>query len=141
MTLDGHVLVYARPALSSVVVPSLPCTGGPTACDDIDGTAKVTDFFITAMPTRSLVALCFANARRSQQLIQRLLVHGVHTPSTSSTSDGLALVLPYVNESLPRQINTIVRKCGPTVRLVLQPPPTLKQLLTSSRIYVAECDQ
>ena len=34
----------------------------------------------------------------------------------------------------------IVRKSGLPVRLVFQPPPTLKQKLTSSRVYEAECD-
>ncbi|EYB83415.1 hypothetical protein Y032_0336g2891 [Ancylostoma ceylanicum] len=51
-----------------------------------------------------------------------------------SVPDGIALVLPFLNDSSCKKINTIVRNCGLPVRLIFQPPPTLKEMLTASRV-------
>ncbi|KAL6726824.1 hypothetical protein Aduo_008755 [Ancylostoma duodenale] len=90
--------------------------------------------------------ICTSNSGSGGRIQDILFENGYTTGTASSwrpysVPDGIALVLPYLNESSSKKINTIVRKCGPPVRFVLQPPPTLKEMLTSSRIYEAGCDQ
>ncbi|EYB96537.1 hypothetical protein Y032_0149g2693 [Ancylostoma ceylanicum] len=75
-----------------------------------------------------------------------LFENGYTTRTTGSwrpyaAPDGIALVLPFLNDSYSKQVNTIVRKSGLPVRVVFRPPPTLKDILTSSRVYEAGCDQ
>ncbi|EYC26545.1 hypothetical protein Y032_0010g1212 [Ancylostoma ceylanicum] len=78
--------------------------------------------------------------------IQSILFENGYTTRTTGSwrpyaaPDGIPLILPFLNDSFSKRINMIVRKSGLPVRLVFQPPPTLKQKLTSSRVYEAECD-
>ncbi|EYC10257.1 hypothetical protein Y032_0056g2642 [Ancylostoma ceylanicum] len=58
-----------------------------------------------------------------------------------SAPDGIALVLPYLNEHLAKRVNTIVKRSRLPVRLIFKPPPTLKEILTSSRLYENGCDE
>ncbi|EYB97658.1 hypothetical protein Y032_0139g2146 [Ancylostoma ceylanicum] len=58
-----------------------------------------------------------------------------------SAPDGITLVLPYLNERLAHQVNAIVKRSQLPVRLVFKPPPTLKEILTSSRVYEDRCDE
>ncbi|EYC45630.1 hypothetical protein Y032_0421g1170 [Ancylostoma ceylanicum] len=58
-----------------------------------------------------------------------------------SAPDGITLVLPYLNERLAQQVNAIVKRSQLPVRLVFKPPPTLKEILTSSRVYENRCDE
>ncbi|EYC24156.1 hypothetical protein Y032_0014g2356 [Ancylostoma ceylanicum] len=57
-----------------------------------------------------------------------------------STPDGIALVLPYLNEYTSKQVNIVVKRCGLPVRLIFRPPATLREILTSSRMYENGCD-
>ncbi|EYC32810.1 hypothetical protein Y032_0002g1106 [Ancylostoma ceylanicum] len=58
-----------------------------------------------------------------------------------STPDGIPLNLPYVGNRPARAVNKVVKQSGLPTRLVLHPPPTLKHLLTSTRIYEEKCPQ
>ncbi|EYC14714.1 hypothetical protein Y032_0039g115 [Ancylostoma ceylanicum] len=58
-----------------------------------------------------------------------------------SAPDGIALVLPYLNEHLAKRVNAIAKRSRPLVRLIFQPPPTLEEILTSSRLYDNGCDE
>ncbi|EYC20686.1 hypothetical protein Y032_0021g367 [Ancylostoma ceylanicum] len=48
---------------------------------------------------------------------------------------GIPLVLPYVNEQNAKDVNRIVKAANLPIKLVFRPPPNLKSLLTSTRIY------
>ncbi|EYC25072.1 hypothetical protein Y032_0012g1686 [Ancylostoma ceylanicum] len=52
---------------------------------------------------------------------------------------GVPLVLPYVNEENAKDVNRVVRGANLPIKLVFQPPPNLKSLLTSTRIYEEKC--
>ncbi|EYC13387.1 hypothetical protein Y032_0044g961 [Ancylostoma ceylanicum] len=56
-----------------------------------------------------------------------------------SNMDGLPLVLPYVGDASARRVNQAVKNSRLPVRLIFLPPPTLKDLLTSTRIYESKC--
>ncbi|EYB85791.1 hypothetical protein Y032_0290g1522 [Ancylostoma ceylanicum] len=56
-----------------------------------------------------------------------------------STKDGVALVLPYVGDGPARKLSHVVKDSGLPIRLVFRVPPTLKDLLTSTRIYEDRC--
>ncbi|EYC07821.1 hypothetical protein Y032_0068g147 [Ancylostoma ceylanicum] len=56
-----------------------------------------------------------------------------------STMDGLTLALPYKGERPARRMNLVAKESRLPIRLVFRPPPTLKDLLTSSRIYEGKC--
>ncbi|EYC07234.1 hypothetical protein Y032_0071g539 [Ancylostoma ceylanicum] len=58
-----------------------------------------------------------------------------------SASDGLALVLQYLNEHLAKRVYAIVKRSRLPVRLIFRPPPTLKEILTSSRFHEDVCDE
>ncbi|EYC20386.1 hypothetical protein Y032_0022g598 [Ancylostoma ceylanicum] len=58
-----------------------------------------------------------------------------------STPDGIALVLPYLNEHYARRVDSIVKRSRLPVRLIFKSPPTLKEILTSSRLYENGCDE
>ncbi|EYC44341.1 hypothetical protein Y032_0464g1927 [Ancylostoma ceylanicum] len=58
-----------------------------------------------------------------------------------STPDGIPLILPYVGDRPARAVNKVVKQSGLPIRLVFHPPPTLKHLLTSTRIYEEKCPQ
>ncbi|EYC05205.1 hypothetical protein Y032_0083g1649 [Ancylostoma ceylanicum] len=58
-----------------------------------------------------------------------------------SAPDGITLVLPYLNERLAQQTNAIVKKSQLPVRLIFEPLPTLKQIISSSRVYENRCDE
>ncbi|EYC29326.1 hypothetical protein Y032_0006g2917 [Ancylostoma ceylanicum] len=87
-----------------------------------------------------------ANDRESDETIQRILSENgykngsMNTWRPHSAPDGIALVLPYLNEHISKQVNIIVKRCGLPVRLIFRPPPTLREILTSSRIYESGCD-
>uniref|UniRef100_A0A7I4XVS1 Reverse transcriptase domain-containing protein n=1 Tax=Haemonchus contortus TaxID=6289 RepID=A0A7I4XVS1_HAECO len=55
------------------------------------------------------------------------------------TADGVSLILPFVNDKMAREVNHIVKNSELPIRLVFRPPPTLKDFLTSSRIYEKRC--
>uniref|UniRef100_A0A7I4XUG3 Reverse transcriptase domain-containing protein n=1 Tax=Haemonchus contortus TaxID=6289 RepID=A0A7I4XUG3_HAECO len=55
------------------------------------------------------------------------------------TADGVSLILPFVNDRMAREVNHIVKNSELPIRLVFRPPPTLKDFLTSSRIYEKRC--
>ncbi|EYC16241.1 hypothetical protein Y032_0034g2879 [Ancylostoma ceylanicum] len=52
---------------------------------------------------------------------------------------GVPLVLSYVNEGNAKDVNRVVREANLTIKLVFQPPPDLKSLLTFARIYEGKC--
>ncbi|EYC22806.1 hypothetical protein Y032_0016g2961 [Ancylostoma ceylanicum] len=87
-----------------------------------------------------------ANDRESDETIQRILSESgykngsMNTWRPHSAPDGIALVLPYLNEHISKQVKIIVKRFGLTVRLIFRPPPTLREILTSSRIYESGCD-
>ncbi|EYC25440.1 hypothetical protein Y032_0012g1893 [Ancylostoma ceylanicum] len=56
-----------------------------------------------------------------------------------SVAGGIPLVLPFVNEQCARDVNRIVRSSGLPIKLIFRPPPNLKSLLASSRIYEEKC--
>ena len=66
----------------------------------------------------------------------------VVVPSCASgcyANDGISLVLPYVGETVARKTNSFVKKLGLPIRLVFRPPATLRDMLTSTRIYESKC--
>ncbi|EYC00879.1 hypothetical protein Y032_0112g314 [Ancylostoma ceylanicum] len=58
-----------------------------------------------------------------------------------SAPDGIALVLPYLSDHHAKRVNAAVKRSRLPVRLIFQPPPTPKEMLTSSRLYENECDK
>ncbi|EYC12226.1 hypothetical protein Y032_0048g1675 [Ancylostoma ceylanicum] len=88
-----------------------------------------------------------AGVSETDETIQRILSDngyssgGMTTWRPCSAPDGLALVLPYLNEHLAKRVNAIVKRSRLPVRLIFQPPPTLKEILTSSRLYENGCDE
>ncbi|EYB81102.1 hypothetical protein Y032_0392g576 [Ancylostoma ceylanicum] len=70
-----------------------------------------------------------ANDRESDETIQRILSENgykngsMNTWRPHSAPDGIALVLPYLNEHISKQVNIIVKRCGLPVRLIFRPPP------------------
>ncbi|EYC45561.1 hypothetical protein Y032_0423g1199 [Ancylostoma ceylanicum] len=87
-----------------------------------------------------------ANDGESDKAIRKILSENgyengsMNTWRPYSAPDGIALVLPYVNEHISKQVNIVVKRCGLPVRLVFRPPPNLRDILTSSRIYESRCD-
>ncbi|EYB99268.1 hypothetical protein Y032_0123g1109 [Ancylostoma ceylanicum] len=87
-----------------------------------------------------------ANDGESDKAIRKILSENgykngsMNTWRPHSAPDGIALVLPYVNEHISKQVNIVVKRCGLPVRLVFRPPPNLRDILTSSRIYESRCD-
>ncbi|EYC11329.1 hypothetical protein Y032_0051g2148 [Ancylostoma ceylanicum] len=87
-----------------------------------------------------------ANDEESDKMIRRILSENgykdgsMNTWRPHSAPDGIALVLPYVNEHISKQVNIVVKRSGLPVRLIFRPPPTLREILTSSRIYESRCD-
>ncbi|XGW22536.1 hypothetical protein V3C99_005061, partial [Haemonchus contortus] len=57
------------------------------------------------------------------------------------TADGVSLIVPFVNDKMAREVNRVVKNSQLPIRLVFRPPPTLKDLLTSSRIYEKRCHE
>ncbi|EYB94116.1 hypothetical protein Y032_0175g496 [Ancylostoma ceylanicum] len=55
------------------------------------------------------------------------------------TIDGLPIVPPYVEDASARRVNQAVKNSRLLVRLIFVPPPTIKDLLTSARIYENKC--
>ncbi|EYC31235.1 hypothetical protein Y032_0004g2038 [Ancylostoma ceylanicum] len=51
----------------------------------------------------------------------------------------MALVLPYVGDGPARKLSEAVKDSRLPIRLVFRPPPTLRDLLTSTRIYENRC--
>ncbi|EYB82562.1 hypothetical protein Y032_0357g3392 [Ancylostoma ceylanicum] len=86
------------------------------------------------------------NDRQSEGTIQQILSENgykngsMNTWRPFSTPDGIALVLPYLNEYTSKQVNIVVKRCGLPVRLIFRPPATLREILTSSRMYENGCD-
>ncbi|EYC29660.1 hypothetical protein Y032_0006g3106 [Ancylostoma ceylanicum] len=90
--------------------------------------------------------ICTTDSGSDEQVYNILFENGytegtVNSWRPYSVPDGIALVLPFLNDSSCKKINTIVRNCGLPVRLIFQPPPTLKEMLTASRVHEAECEQ
>ncbi|VDO64367.1 unnamed protein product [Haemonchus placei] len=54
-------------------------------------------------------------------------------------ADGVSLIVPFVNDKMAREGNCVVKNSQLPIRLVFRPPPTLMDLLTSSRIYEKRC--
>ncbi|EYC13444.1 hypothetical protein Y032_0044g997 [Ancylostoma ceylanicum] len=88
-----------------------------------------------------------AGVSETDETIQRILYNNGYSSGEMTTwrpyssPDGLALVLPYLNEHLAKRVNAIVKRSRLPVRLIFQPPPTLKEILTSSRLYEDGCDE
>ncbi|EYC43594.1 hypothetical protein Y032_0488g2356 [Ancylostoma ceylanicum] len=57
-----------------------------------------------------------------------------------SPPDGIPLVHPFVSHRTAREVNRIVRRSSLPIRLIFKPPPDLKDLLTSSRLYGEKCE-
>ena len=49
--------------------------------------------------------------------------------------------IPFVNDGFSRRVQYIFRKYGLRVNVVVSTPPTLKDLLTRSRLYGAKCEK
>ncbi|EYC39221.1 hypothetical protein Y032_0668g1347 [Ancylostoma ceylanicum] len=79
--------------------------------------------------------------------IQRILFENGYNSGETTTwrpyaaADGIALVLPYLNDHHAKRVNAIVKRSQLPVRLIFQPPPTLKEMLTSPRLYENGCDE
>ncbi|EYC35414.1 hypothetical protein Y032_1061g3515 [Ancylostoma ceylanicum] len=107
--------------------------------------------FIKANVVRNLMKtknkLCMGTDQNVERTIARILdENGYNTgPTTTwfpySTSDGIPMILPYVGERPARAVNQVVKRSGLPIRLVFRPPPTLKKILTSTRIYESKCPQ
>ncbi|EYC38018.1 hypothetical protein Y032_0749g2033 [Ancylostoma ceylanicum] len=87
------------------------------------------------------------NNSENDESIQRILFeNGYNSGETAtwrpySAPDGIALVLPYLNDHHAKRVNAIVKRSQLPVRLIFQPPSTLKEMLTSSRLYENRCDE
>ncbi|EYC09420.1 hypothetical protein Y032_0060g3105 [Ancylostoma ceylanicum] len=106
--------------------------------------------YMKANVVRNLVGTSERIAARNSETvdtIERILFENGYISGNMATwrpysaPDGIALVLPYLNERLAQQVNTIVKRSQLPVRLIFKPPPTLKELLTSSRVYENRCDE
>ncbi|EYB93810.1 hypothetical protein Y032_0178g645 [Ancylostoma ceylanicum] len=84
---------------------------------------------------------CSEESEEVEDSIKRILRDNGYTTSEArswrpySVAGGIPLVLPFVNEQCARDVNRIVRSSGLPVKLIFRPPPNLKNLLASSRIY------
>ncbi|EYC30718.1 hypothetical protein Y032_0004g1730 [Ancylostoma ceylanicum] len=80
-----------------------------------------------------------------EENIRQILEENGYTTSKPSSwrppfvTGGIPLVLPYVNEHIARDVNRVVRASMLPIRLIFRPPPNLKNLLTSSRMYEDKC--
>ncbi|EYC06584.1 hypothetical protein Y032_0075g972 [Ancylostoma ceylanicum] len=107
--------------------------------------------FIKANVVRNLIRtkdkLCTTKDLEVEKTISRILEENGYNgnPTTTwlphATLDGLPLILPYVGEHPARAVNEVVKRSGLPIRLVFRPPPTLKHLLTSTRIYEDKCPE
>ncbi|EYC40623.1 hypothetical protein Y032_0604g557 [Ancylostoma ceylanicum] len=52
---------------------------------------------------------------------------------------GIPLVLPFLNEQCAKDVNQIAKSSGLPIKLIFRPPPNLRSLLVSSRIYEEKC--
>ncbi|EYC21817.1 hypothetical protein Y032_0018g3549 [Ancylostoma ceylanicum] len=72
---------------------------------------------------------------------QRILFENRYNGGKTTTwrpyaaADGIALVLPYLNDHHAKRVNAIVKRSQLPLRLIFQPPSTPKEMLTSSRLY------
>ncbi|EYB91211.1 hypothetical protein Y032_0208g2053 [Ancylostoma ceylanicum] len=55
------------------------------------------------------------------------------------TMDGLTLALLYMGDGAARKTNQVVKESRLPIRLVFRAPLTLKDLLTSTRVYESKC--
>ncbi|EYC09600.1 hypothetical protein Y032_0059g2956 [Ancylostoma ceylanicum] len=107
--------------------------------------------FIKANVVRNLIRtkdkLCTTKDLEVEKTISLILEENGYNgnPTTTwlphATLDGLPLILPYVGEHPARAVNEVVKRSGLPIRLVFRPPPTLKHLLTSTRIYEDKCPE
>ncbi|XGW28958.1 hypothetical protein V3C99_008620 [Haemonchus contortus] len=57
------------------------------------------------------------------------------------TPCGTPLVLPFITDSFARDVNRVVKRSRLPISLIFRPPPNLRQLLTSSRLYESRCER
>ncbi|EYC23329.1 hypothetical protein Y032_0015g2595 [Ancylostoma ceylanicum] len=79
-----------------------------------------------------------------ENIRQILEVNGYMTSNPSSwrpsfVTGGIPLILQYVNEHIARDVNRVVKASMLPIKLIFRPPPNLKSLLTSSRMYGDKC--
>ncbi|EYB95680.1 hypothetical protein Y032_0157g3209 [Ancylostoma ceylanicum] len=83
-----------------------------------------------------------ANSSNDNEM-ERILEENGYSKDVSRTwypfspPDGIPMVLPFVNDRTAREVNRIVRRSSLPIRLVFEPSPDLKDLLTSSRRAVS----
>ncbi|EYC01442.1 hypothetical protein Y032_0107g3804 [Ancylostoma ceylanicum] len=101
--------------------------------------------FMKANVIRNLIITkektCSRVSPEVEENIRQILEENGYTTSKPSSwrpsfvTGGIPLVLPYVNEHIARDVNRVVRASMLLIRLIFRPPPNLKSLLTSSRMY------
>ncbi|EYB95418.1 hypothetical protein Y032_0160g3342 [Ancylostoma ceylanicum] len=107
--------------------------------------------FVKANVVRNLIRtkdkLCSRTDPEFERTISRILEENGYIASRAtvwfphSTPDGIPLILPYVGERPARAVNEVAKRSGLPIRLLFRPPPTLKHLLTSTRIHENECPE
>ncbi|EYB86176.1 hypothetical protein Y032_0283g1298 [Ancylostoma ceylanicum] len=105
--------------------------------------------YVKANMIRNLIntkgRICNQDNPEVEEKVTRILNENGYTKSEPRSwrpffaSGGVPLVLPYVNEENAKDVNRIVRTAKLPIKLVFQPPPNLKSLLTSTRIYEEKC--
>ena len=89
--------------------------------------------------------ICTVESEEVEQKIAKILEENGYTTRRPKSwrpffaVGGIPLVLPYVNERTAKKVNHVVKSSRLPVQLVFRPPPNLKSLLTSSRIYEEKC--
>ncbi|EYB81657.1 hypothetical protein Y032_0377g259 [Ancylostoma ceylanicum] len=80
-----------------------------------------------------------------EENIRQILEENGYTTSNPSSwrpsfvTGGIPLVLPHVNEHIARDVNRVVKASMLPIKPIFRPPPNLKSLLTSSRMYEDKC--
>ncbi|EYC06050.1 hypothetical protein Y032_0078g1165 [Ancylostoma ceylanicum] len=89
--------------------------------------------------------LCSTTNLTVENHVKRILEENGYRPEPPKTwfphtsMDGLPFVLPYVGNSPARRVNQAVKESRLPIRLIFRPPPTLRTLLTSTRVYERRC--
>lgn len=54
---------------------------------------------------------------------------------------GTPLIIPFITDSFALDVNRIVKRSGLPISLIFRPPPSLRRLLTASRLYENQCER
>ncbi|EYC24834.1 hypothetical protein Y032_0013g2128 [Ancylostoma ceylanicum] len=105
--------------------------------------------YVKANMVRNLIRtkrrICNQDFPEVEEKVAQILEENGYTKSEPTSwrpffvPGGIPLVLPYVNEQNAKDVNRIVKAANLPIKLVFRPPPNLKSLLTSTRIYEERC--